>query len=254
MHGRAWANEFIGTTILLFAEVLLVRLLFGPGSAFARWVPGLPTRLVVIGPVTGALLTLLIVSPIGRSSGGHFNPAVTVTFWLVRGLPGRDAAAYVLAQLLGSVAGVLLGRAALGSVVAHPHVNYAVIQPAPGWSDVAVFIGEAVALIVLMAAVVLFLTRPALAHWTPAVVAVAVGVLIVVGGLTSGGCFNPARQLGPALFARQWRHLWAYLVGPVVGSVVVAALVRVAGPERPITCGLCSCPPTDLSSLTGSRR
>ncbi|MEU7875427.1 aquaporin [Dactylosporangium sp. NPDC049140] len=253
MHRRAWASEFIGTTILLFVEVIVVRLLFEPDSAIAQRVPGLPARLALIGLVTAALLALLIVSPIGQSSGGHFNPAVTVTLWLVRGLPGRDAVAFVLAQLLGSVAGVLLARAALGSVVAHPHVNYAVIQPARGWSDVSVFIGEAVSITVLMTAVMLFLTRPAMVRWTPAVVAIAVGVLIVVGGLTSGGCFNPARQLGPALLARQWEHLWAYLIGPVAGSVIVGTVFRMTGRERPITCGLCGHPPADLPPA-GSRR
>jgi hypothetical protein len=79
-----------------------------------------------------ALIGLLIISPLGRSPGGHFNPAVTVTLWLLRGLPGRDVIGYVAAQLAGSLVGVLLGRALLGPVVAGPAVRYAAIQPAAG--------------------------------------------------------------------------------------------------------------------------
>jgi glycerol uptake facilitator-like aquaporin len=193
---QAWVSEFAGTAILLFASVLAARWLFGPHSALASAVPGLPGRMAIDAAVIGAIVGSLIISPLGRSSGGHFNPAVTVTLWLLRGLPGRDAAAYIAAQLAGSLAGVMLGRAVLGAVIAHPSVDYAAIQPAAGWSGGAVFAGEAICLAVLMALVVAFLDRPVLLRWTPAVVAVAVAVLIFAGGLTSGGSFNPARQFG----------------------------------------------------------
>jgi glycerol uptake facilitator-like aquaporin len=219
--------------------VVLVRLVFGPNAAIGRAVPGLPARLAVIGTVTGLLIAVLIVSPMGRSSGGHINPAVTVTFWLLRAIPGPDAIAYVLAQLVGSVARVLLGRLALGPVVADPPVRYAVIQPAAGWSTIPVFLGEAVSLAILMAAVVYFPSRPALASWTPVLIGLAVAVLIVAGGLTSGGSFNPARQFGPALFAHRLRYLAAYLVAPVVGGFALAAATRLAGSPRPLTCALC---------------
>lgn len=235
----AWFNEFAATSILLFAEVLLVRLVFGPDVMVGWAVPGLPARLAVIGTATGLLIAVLIVSSMGRSSGGHINPAVTVTFWLLRAIPGPDAIAYVVAQLLGSVTGVLLGRLALGPVVAHPRVRYAVIQPAAGWSTSAVFLGEAMSLAILMAAVVYFLSRPGLASWTPVVVGLAMAVLIVAGGLSSGGSFNPARQFGPALFAHQWRYLVAYLVAPVVGGVALAATLRLTRIRRPLTCALC---------------
>jgi glycerol uptake facilitator-like aquaporin len=236
---RAWVSEFAATTVLLFAEVLLIRLVFDPNAPLARALPGMPARLTVIGTATGLLIAVLIISPAGRSSGGHINPAVTVTFWLLRAIPGRDAVAYVAAQLCGSVIGVLLGRLLLGRVVAGPPVRYAVIQPVTGWSAVAVFVGEAVSLAVLMAGVVYFLSRPALTSWTPVVVGFAVAVLIIAGGLSSGGSFNPARQFGPALFAHQWRYLEAYLVAPVVGGVALAGVMRLARSPRPLTCVLC---------------
>jgi glycerol uptake facilitator-like aquaporin len=234
---RAWISEFAATTILLFAEVVLVRLVSRPSASLA--VPGLLARLAVIGTATGLLIAVLIVSPMGRASGGHINPAVTVTFWLLRAIPGPDAIAYVVAQLLGSVTGVLLARLALGRAVAGPPVRYAVIQPAAGWSAIPVFLGEAVSLAILMLAVVHFLTRYVLASWTPVVVGVAVAFLIVAGGLTSGGSFNPARQFGPALFAHQWRYLAVYLVAPLVGGIALAAVMRLAGSPRPLTCALC---------------
>lgn len=243
---RAWFNELAGTTILLFAAVLVTRWLFGPGSVVADAVSGLPARLTIVGATTGSLLALLIISPIGRSSGGHFNPAVSVTFWLLRRMAPRDVAAYVVAQLAGSVIGVLLGRMALGSVVADPAVNYAALRPASGWSNIGTFSGEAALFALLMVAVVAFLSQPVLALWTPAVVGTLVGLLCAIGAVTSGGSCNPARQFGPLLFAHQWSHLFPYLLGPVVGGIVLAVLIQLFGLPRPIVCGLCGEPPRDL--------
>jgi glycerol uptake facilitator-like aquaporin/CheY-like chemotaxis protein len=250
-HLQAWVSEFAGTAILLFASVLVARWLFGPHSALASAVPGLPGRMAIDGVVIGAIVGSLIISPLGRSSGGHFNPAVTVTLWLLRGVPGRDAAAYIAAQLTGSLAGVMLGRAVLGAVIAHPSVDYAAIQPAAGWSGGAVFAGEAICLAVLMALVVAFLDRPVLIRWTPAVVAVAVAVLIFAGGLTSGGSFNPARQFGPLLFAGRFSYLWAYLLGPIAGAVIIVALAMAVGLPQALTCSLCGTPPRDAPGAPG---
>ena len=154
-------------------------------------------------------------------------------------------AAYIVAQLLGSIVGVLLGRAALGRVVAAPSVRYGAIRP-HAWSHGAVFAGEALWFIILMIPVLMFMSRQGLARWTPLVVGVAVGGLIVAGGLTSGGAFNPARQLGPALWAEQWAYLWSYLLGPVVGGVALALALKSIGRLRPGTCSLCGIPPRDL--------
>src|SRR5262250_1285231 len=121
-HARAWLSEFAGTAILLFVSVLVTWWVFDPHSALAGAVPGLPGRKAIEGAVIGIVVGLLIISPLGRSSGGHFNPAVTVTFWLLRALPGRDAIAYSAAQLAGSLAGVALGWAVLGAAFANPPV------------------------------------------------------------------------------------------------------------------------------------
>jgi aquaporin Z len=109
-----------------------------------------------------------------------------------------------------------------------------------------VFAGEAVSLALMMAVVTTFLARPSLARWSPAAVAVSVAALILLGGLTSGGSFNPARQLGPLVFAGLLGFLWAYLLGPVVGALLVAVLIRSAGLPRPLTCSPCGTPPRDI--------
>ena len=98
-----------------------------------------------------------------------------------------------------------------------------------------------------MALVVAFLDRPALLHWTPAVVAIGVAVLIFAGGLTSGGSFNPARQFGPLLFAERFTYLWTYPLGPLTGALILILLARALGLPRPLTCSLCGTPPRDAA-------
>jgi glycerol uptake facilitator-like aquaporin len=239
LRRRAWSSELVGTAVLLLMEVLLVRLLFGDGSPIADAIPGAVARLAMIGAATGLLITGLIVSPLGRRSGGHFNPAVTAAFWLLRAIPTLDAVAYVVAQLVGSLAGVLLGRLLLGPVVAAPAVRYAAVRPAPSWPAAMVFTGEAVSAFVLMAVVVYFMTQPRRAQWTPAAAGVVVGLLIVAGGLSSGGSFNPARQFGPALLAHEWGHLASYLAGPVAGAAILALIARLVLPPHRLGCPLC---------------
>jgi glycerol uptake facilitator-like aquaporin len=143
----------------------------------------------------------------------------------------------------------MLARVALGAVVANRAVDYAAIQPAAGWSGGAVFAGEAISLAVLMAFVVAFLDWLALMRWTPAVAATGVALLIFAGGLTSGGSFNPARQFGPLLLAERFTYLWAYLLGPLAGAVILAAAVRALGLPRPLTCSLCGVPPRGTTGL-----
>ena len=78
-------------------------------------------------------------------------------------------------------------------------------------------------------------------------VAVGIALLIFAGGLTSGGSFNPARQLGPLLFVERFSHLWAYMLGPLTGAVTLAAVVRALGLPQPFTCDLCGTPPRDAA-------
>ena len=76
-HGQAWLSEFAGTTILLFASVLVTRWLTGADWGPASEMPEAAGH-AVDGVVIGAVVGLLIISPLGRRSGGHFNPAVSV--------------------------------------------------------------------------------------------------------------------------------------------------------------------------------
>ncbi|MFE4925143.1 MIP/aquaporin family protein [Streptomyces sp. NPDC056661] len=227
------ADEFALTTVLLFLAVPVVRWLRDPDSAL--YLGDLYAALAVIGGFSGAILTGLILSPPGRRSGGHLNPAVTVSLWLMGVFPGRSVVPYVLAQLAGSAAGTGLGRLVWGPAVALPSVDHAAIVPAPTWQPTSVFVAEAGSMTLIIVAVGFTMAHARYARLVPYVIGLSVALVIATLGPRSGGSINPARQFGPAALAGQGTDLWIYLVAPVLGAVLGAWLHHLLSRRRPLT-------------------
>lgn len=217
-------EEFALTTILLFVVVTVVRWLRDPVSPL--YIADLAVALVAIGAISGCVLTALILSPLGKRSGGHMNPAVTVMMWLMRVFPGRNVLPYALAQLAGSAAGAALARFAWGPRVSAEGVDYAAVRPGPGWGPAAVFLAELGTTAALVLVIGFILTRRVHVHLLPYVIGLCVGLVIATLGSLSGGCLNPARQLGPAALSAETAALWIYLVAPLLGSVLGVAILR----------------------------
>jgi glycerol uptake facilitator protein/aquaporin Z len=218
------ADEFALTTVLLFLAVTVVRWLRDPGSAL--YIADLNMALVVIGALSGAILTGLILTPAGKRSGGHMNPAVTVALWSMGAFPGRRVVPYVLAQLAGSAAGAGGPRLVWGSAVSLRPVAVGVIRPAPTWLPAAVFVAETAAMAGVILVVGFLMARPGPARLVPYAIGLSVGLVIAFLGPLSGGSINPARQLGPAVLSGQVTDLWIYLIAPVLGALAGAGAYR----------------------------
>src|SRR5882724_870581 len=137
--------ELILTSALLFGVTTFVRFVVGP-SPISRALPQIHVQLFLIGALVAVLLSLLIISPPGKVSGGHMNPAVSLAMWRFGVFPAVEIGPYIVAQLIGSILGVLAARVVWGSVVARAPVLYAVIQPAPVWSSAPLFAVELVSM------------------------------------------------------------------------------------------------------------
>jgi glycerol uptake facilitator-like aquaporin len=220
------ADELALTTIVLFLAVTVVRWLRDPGSAL--YIADLNVALVVIGALSGAILTGLILSPQGKRSGGHMNPAVTVALWAMGSFPGRRVGPYVLAQLAGSAAGAGIARLVWGSAVSLPPVAVGAIRPAPTWPPAAVFAAETAGMtvVILIVGFLMARRRPGAARLVPYAIGLSVGLVIASLGSRSGGSINPARQLGPAVLSGQTTDLWIYLIAPVLGALAGAGTYR----------------------------
>jgi len=220
---RNTARELILTFILLFGVTSIVRWVIGP-SVISRMIPQIHGELLIVGAAVALLLTGLILSPTGKASGGHMNPAISLAMWRFRVFPGAGVVPYTIAQLLGSVLGVLAARAVWGQVVAEPPVLYAVLQPGARWSTGELFAAETLSMGVIVFLVGLCLAVPRMAPLVPWVVGVLIGMAIVLLGTSTGGSVNPARQFGPAVMSGQSHFLWVYLLAPMLGAVIAAWL------------------------------
>jgi glycerol uptake facilitator-like aquaporin len=218
--------ELILTSMLLFGVTSIVRFVVGP-SVVSRAFPQIHIELLIVGALVAVLVASLILSPAGRMSGGHMNPAISLAMWRFGVFPVAGLLPYVAAQLLGSVIGVLAARAVWGKAVQSEPVLCAVIRPAPAWSPVRLFAAEFVGMAVIVFLVGYFLSKLQFAPFVPWLVGVLVGLGISLLGTQTGGSLNPARQFGPAVVSGIMAELWVFLIAPMVGAEAGARLLNV---------------------------
>ena len=236
---RDSAIELTLTSILLFGVVTIVRWVIGP-SPISRAIPGIHAELWIVGAAVALILAGLILSPPGRASGGHTNPAISLAMWRFGVFPGAGVIPYSIAQLLGSVLGVIAARLVWGHIVAEPPVIYAALQPGPGWSIWELFLVEGLGMTVIALVVGLCLAVQRLTSFVPWIVGSLVGLGIALLGTATGGSLNPARQFGPAVASGQTRFLWVYLLAPMFGAAIAAWLRRkIQCQRRVLTHRLC---------------
>jgi glycerol uptake facilitator-like aquaporin len=216
---RDSALELLLTFCMLFGVTTIVRWVIGP-SPISRLLPEIHAELLIVGLAVAILIAGLILSPPGRTTGGHMNPAISLAMWRFGVFPGVGVVPYIVAQLLGSVLGVVVTRAVWGPVVAEPQVAYAVLQPGPGWSSMSLFVTEALSMAVIVLLVGVCLAEPRLAPIVPWIVGGVIGLAIAILGTSTGGSVNPARQFGPAALSGQTRFLWVYLLAPMAGALL----------------------------------
>jgi glycerol uptake facilitator-like aquaporin len=232
------ALELVLTTALLFGVTSVVRVVIGP-SPLSRAIPNIHIELLVVGLAVGLLLAGLILSPLGKISGGHMNPAISLAMWRFGVFPGAGVVPYSIAQLAGSLLGVLAARLAWGPVVALPPVSYAVLRPAAWLTETGLFAGEAASMGVIVLAVGLALAIRRLTTYVPWIVGGLIGAAIAFLGTSTGGSVNPAREFGPAVASGETYFLWVYLCAPLAGAVVAVGVRSRIQKNRLLTHRLC---------------
>ena len=210
------ASELIGTALLLLVGLSVVIVMFGTGSLMAQLVPSEGLRRLITGFLFGTTGALIALSPIGKESGAHINPVVTLGFWLMGKLDTRTAVGYAGAQLAGGVLGSLplLAWGAMGQSVA-----FGATLPGDLYSTRTVVLGEIITTFALVAGLCVFLGFRALRRFTPGMFPFLYAVMVYLEAPISGTSTNPARSLGPAIIAGQWQGWWIYWVGPLIGTL-----------------------------------
>ncbi len=227
-HAPEYVAEFLGTGCMVFFGLSAVVFDFGEGLPMAHWVPNSSLRLLITGLLFAGTGSLVAISPLGRLSGGHINPSVSLAFWLNGKMRFIDFFWYVVAQMLGGMA----GAAALAGVWKKyaASVHNGMTLPGAGWPVWAVFGWEVAMTALLVLLIFLFVSSRRLMRWTPLMTWILIAVMVWLEAPISGTSLNPARSFGPALVSGNWTAQWLYAVAPPMGGVLGVLLFNVTTP------------------------
>jgi aquaporin Z len=215
-HWRLYVSEIAGTAALLIGGLSAVIFMFGNGSPIPAILPDEGLRRAITGFLFGSTGALVALSPVGKESGAHINPAVTLGFWLMGKLHSGIAIGYVLAQLAGACLGVLplLAWGAMGR-----SVDFGATVPGKGYSNETVLMGEVITTFALVAGLCLFIGFRKLRPFTPFLMPPLFSFMVWAEAPVSGTSCNPARSFGPAIVSGRWEGWWIYWVGPALGCL-----------------------------------
>ncbi len=172
----------------MFCVVGAVALMFAPRSVAVSAIPSIGVRLFLTGLVLGGAGSLVAITPLGRISGAHLNPAISLGFFAVQRMHMHDLVGYVVAQIAGASLGAWAGQAAFGHLAGAVHD--ALNQPGDHVSGLSALGGEIIATFVLTAVVLVMVSRRFLMRWTPLAVVGVVAVIV---------CVRSSRQRPPVL-------------------------------------------------------
>jgi aquaporin Z len=202
----------------LFVACVVATLLQHPASIVRQFVSSSLARRCLMGLAMGGTAIAIVTSPWGKRSGGHFNPAITFTFYRLGKVEFWDAWLYVIAQFLGAIGGVALARYVLPGALRNHAVRYAVTVPGVYGSTVA-FVAELAISFFLMITVLFATNHKKLAPYTAYFVGVLIATYYTLEAPLSGMSTNPARTFGSALHAKYWHALWIYFIAPSMGML-----------------------------------
>jgi MIP family channel proteins len=236
--------EFVGTFALIFigaGSVLIFAKQFTPVLSQGEAAAQVYTGLGLLGiAVAHGLAIGVMASAVGHISGGHFNPAVTLGFFVTRRIAPSLAIVYWSMQFAAAaVASALLrwiftdevralvnsGAPSLGTNIDH-------------WQGLVIEI-----VLTFFLVWVIFATAADPGGTFKVIAGLAIGFTItmdfLLGGPLTGAAMNPARAFGPQLIDRHWDDFWVWYVGPCVGGVLAALAYEYLylRPLRPIPVG-----------------
>lgn len=217
-HMKAkYLAEALGTFALVFA---------GTGAIVVNdMAGGIVTHAGVA--LTFGLVIMAMIYAVGAVSGAHFNPAVSLGFWMAGRFPGRSVVPYAMSQLAGALlaSGLLrllfpahetlgatlpagpLGQSFVLEVVLTFFLMFVIVNVATGSKEQGIMAGAAIGATVALAA--------------------------LFGGPVSGASMNPARSLAPALVTATAEAQWVYLLAPAVGAWLAVWAYRGVHPAAP---------------------
>ncbi len=157
----------------------------------------------------------------GKISLAHFNPAVTIGYYITGHISKIQVVYYFAAEIIGAILGSLFVLQFIGQ-----EANLGVNTPNYDFSLVLIFPVEVLASGLLMAVIFTVVYTRGMRGLSGIAIGGIVGLDIFFFSFISGASMNPARALAPALFSGVFENLWLYWTAPFIGTAIVAFLFR----------------------------
>jgi aquaporin TIP len=206
--------EFVGTFALVFVAAGAI--------ASAGLTGDVSPSLLAIAFAYG-LVVACMVSAVGHISGGHFNPAITLAFFVTRRLATSLTIAYLVVQLAAAVAAALMIKWIFPGETAES-VRYGAPAIDPGLGTAEALVVEAILTFFLVW--VVFATAADIRGTFKVIAGLGIGLVVtfdtLIGGPLTGAMLNPARAFGPQLIDTSWDDFWIWYAGPILGGAIAA--------------------------------
>uniref|UniRef100_A0A7M4EMN5 Aquaporin 8 n=1 Tax=Crocodylus porosus TaxID=8502 RepID=A0A7M4EMN5_CROPO len=168
----------------------------------------------------------IMVAVLGKISGGHFNPAVTLAALAAGGLSPLLLLPYWLCQLSGGMLGALLAKSMVPEAIFFNRTGGGCMVQEGCTVGMAVCAELTFSFLLLLAVLMGSLAEHSKTPLAPFCIGFALATGILVSGSISGSCLNPARAFGPALISTHWDNHWVYWIGPLTSAVLASVLYR----------------------------
>jgi len=164
----------------------------------------------------------IVVYAFGKYSMAHFNPAVTIAFFITKHVKGRHLPYYFAAQAIGAFMGSIFVLLVMGD-----YANLGTNYPNPTSTVEANISYEILTSIFLMGVIYIVVHFKKLGKLTGVAIGGIIALDVLFFGLVSGASMNPIRSLAPAVISGVTGDLWLYLATPFIGTIIVAAIYKV---------------------------
>ena len=209
---KKYLAEMIGTMVLV---------LMGCGSAvFAGTVQPFSSVGTLGVAFAFGLAVLTMVYTIGKISGCHINPAITLGMLLSKRISGKDAGMYMIFQVIGAIIG-----SSILFILAKDSGSATTLTGANGYHDlVPAFVAETVFTFIFLLVVLGSTSKGANTKFAGIAIGLALVLIHIVCIPITGTSVNPARSIGPALFqgGEALSQLWLFIVAPFLGAAIAA--------------------------------
>lgn len=208
---KRFLAEVIGTFIVVVFATGSIVIDAKYGGIF-----GLP--FIAFAPFVGVAIGVYLF---GRISMAHFNPAVTVGYFITSHIKLRQLPYYFAAEIIGAILGSIFVKYIIGD-----YANLGANAPNYNFSISVIFTVEVVATALLMAVILVVVYNRGLRGFSGIVIGGIIGLDILFFSFISGASMNPARSLAPALLSGTFGDLWLYWSATFIGTSIVALILR----------------------------